>query len=72
MSFVVDAMSLAGYGASFNLYNAANLGSPQTRERVVIVCSKDGTKAPYLSPTHSEKGDYGLPHARVYAIARWG
>ena len=61
MSFVVDAMSLAGYGASFNLYNAANFGSPQTRERVVIVCSKDGTKAPYLSPTHSEKGDYGLP-----------
>jgi DNA (cytosine-5)-methyltransferase 1 len=61
MSFIIDIMSLAGYGVSFNLYNAANFGSPQTRERVVIVCSRNGIKSPYLKPTHSENGDYGLP-----------
>lgn len=60
MMFIIDAMSLAGYGISFNLYNAANFGSPQTRERVVIVCSRDGKKIPYLEPTHSEDGAYSL------------
>jgi DNA (cytosine-5)-methyltransferase 1 len=46
---------------SFNLYNAANFGAPQKRERVVIVCSRDGRKLPYLTPTHSETGEFGLP-----------
>ena len=61
MSFIVDVMSLAGYGVSFNLYNAANFGSPQTRERVVVVCSRDGKKPSYLEPTHSEDHSYNLP-----------
>jgi len=55
----------AGYSFSFNLYNAANFGSPQQRERVVIACSRDGEKLPYLTPTHSEKGLYGLPQSRT-------
>lgn len=50
----------SGYTVSFNLYNAANFGVPQTRERVIIICSRDGKKPPYLKPTHSENGEYGL------------
>jgi DNA (cytosine-5)-methyltransferase 1 len=50
-----------GYGVSFNLYNSANFGSPQQRERVIIICSRDGEKLPYLTPTHSEKSLYELP-----------
>ncbi|MGI0489297.1 DNA cytosine methyltransferase [Pantanalinema rosaneae CENA516] len=58
---IIHRLKAAGYGISFNLYNAANFGSPQQRERVVLICSRDGTKLPYLSPTHSEKGLYELP-----------
>ncbi|MCU0523200.1 MAG: DNA cytosine methyltransferase [Elainella sp. Prado103] len=58
--FIMQKLKQAGYGISFHLYNAANFGSPQQRERVVIVCSRDGAKLPYLTPTHSEKRLYGL------------
>lgn len=59
--FIIKKLKDAGYGISFHLYNAANFGSPQRRERVVITCSRDGEKLPYLTPTHAEKGVYGLP-----------
>jgi len=63
--FITRKLTEAGYSISFNLYNAANFGSPQQRERVVIACSRDGARLPYLTPTHSEKGLYGLPHWRT-------
>lgn len=44
----------------FNLYNSANYGAPQIRERVVIIASADGSKAPYLKSTHSQNGEFGL------------
>ncbi|MBE9196361.1 MULTISPECIES: DNA cytosine methyltransferase [Synechocystis] len=59
--FITQRLKEAGYSVSFNLYNAANFGSPQRRERVVIACSRDGKKLPYLTPTNSEQGLYGLP-----------
>jgi DNA (cytosine-5)-methyltransferase 1 len=62
--YIIHQLKAAGYGISFNLYNAANFGSPQTRERIVITCSREGEKLPYLTPTHSEKGLYGLPKWR--------
>jgi DNA (cytosine-5)-methyltransferase 1 len=62
--YITRKLKEAGYGVSFNLYNAANFGSPQQRERVVIICSRDGKRLPYLTPTHSEKGLYGLPKWR--------
>lgn len=57
---IISRLENAGYGVSFNLYNAANFGTPQKRERVVIICSRDDGKVPYLEPTHSEDGSYGL------------
>ncbi len=63
--FITRKLRQAGYSVSFNLYSAANFGSPQQRERVVIACSRDGEKLPYLTPTHSEKGLYGLPQWRT-------
>ncbi len=59
--YIIEKLRQGGYGVSFNLYNAANFGVPQSRERVVIVCSRDGSELPYLKPTHSESGDFGLP-----------
>lgn len=58
---VLQMLRAGGYGVSFNLYNAANFGVPQSRERVILVCSRDGEKLPHLMPTHSQDGAFGLP-----------
>ncbi len=67
--FVLNIIKQAGYAYSFNLYNAANFGSPQTRERVVIICSRDGKKPPFLPPTHAEDGKHGLKPWRTFRDA---
>jgi DNA (cytosine-5)-methyltransferase 1 len=66
LSFVIHLLESGGYNVSFNLYNSANFGSPQKRERVVIICSKKLKKIPYLIPTHSENGEYGLRQWRSF------
>ena len=58
---IMDRLKAAGYTISFELYNAANFGAPQIRERVVMIGKLGNEKVAYLSPTHSENGDYGLP-----------
>jgi DNA (cytosine-5)-methyltransferase 1 len=70
--FVIRRLKEAGYSISFNLYNAANFGSPQQRERIVIACSRDREKLPYLTPTHSDKGLYDLPQWRTLREALEG
>nr|WP_255471657.1 DNA cytosine methyltransferase [Endozoicomonas sp. OPT23] len=60
LNFILNRLENSGYGYSFNLYNSANFGTPQIRERVIIVCSRNGVKPPFLTPTHSENGEYGL------------
>ena len=58
---IIQKIRQTGYSVSFNLYNAANFGTPQIRERLVIICARDGYKMPYLRPTHSDCQEYGLP-----------
>ncbi|MGB3496490.1 MAG: DNA cytosine methyltransferase [Elainellaceae cyanobacterium] len=70
--FIIQRLKRAGYSVSFNLYNSANFGAPQRRERVVIACSRDGEKLPYLTPTHSEKNLYDLPGWRTLREALEG
>ncbi|WP_436863550.1 DNA cytosine methyltransferase [Acinetobacter haemolyticus] len=60
LEHIVNFLESKGYGVSFNLYNSANYGAPQIRERVVIIASADGSKVPYLNPTHSQNGEFGL------------
>lgn len=69
---IVEKLRRAKYGVSFNLYNAANFGAPQIRERVVIICSRDGLRVPYLTPTHSFDGSFGLPQWRTFREAVTG
>lgn len=64
--FVLNTIQRAGYAYSFNLYNAANFGSPQIRERVAIVCSRDGIKPPFLLPTHAENDNGKLKRWRTF------
>lgn len=61
---VIDLLERAGYKVSFNLYNTANFGTPQSRERVVILCTRDELEMPYLMPTHSNNVEFGLPDWR--------
>lgn len=65
LNFIISKLKKSGYGYSFNLYNSANFGTPQTRERVIIVCSRNNIVPPYLQPTHSENAEYGLPKWRT-------
>lgn len=62
---VLDRLRGGGYEVSFNLYNSANFGVPQVRERVILICSRNGRKAPYLTPTHAAAGEHGLPAWRT-------
>ena len=62
LCIILDRLKEAGYTISFELYNAANFGAPQIRERVVMIGKLQAKhKIPYLSPTNSEDGQYDLP-----------
>ena len=69
LNFILSKLKKSGYAYSFNLYNSANFGTPQIRERVIIVCSRDGVIPPYLPPTHSENRKFGLPKWRTFKQA---
>ena len=63
--FILKKLEEGGYTVTFNLYNAANYGAPQKRERVVFFCSRDGKKIPYLPPTNDDCGGDGLAKWRT-------
>lgn len=69
---VLKLLQQGGYKVSFNLYNAASFGVPQSRERVILICSRDGDAVPHLMPTHSQDGSYGLPKWRTLRDALEG
>jgi DNA (cytosine-5)-methyltransferase 1 len=53
--FLWSEFEKLGYSLSFTLFNSANYGVPQARERVIIFGSKKG-RIPLPSPTHSKTG----------------
>ena len=57
---IMDRLEEAGYTVSFELYNAANFGTPQIRERIIMIGKLGNQKVQYLSPTHAENGEFGL------------
>lgn len=61
LKFIINYLEEKDYKVSFNLYNSANYGVAQIRERVVIIATKKNNKVQYLKPTHSHSGDFGLP-----------
>lgn len=62
---ILDRLKEAGYTISFELYNAANYGAPQIRERVVMIGKLGNEKVSYLTPTNDENGEYNLPKCRL-------
>ena len=71
LQYILNYLKKCGYKVSFNLYNSANFGTPQIRERVIIVGNKK-EKLPYLTPTHSENGQHGLKPWNTFKIATKG
>ena len=57
---IMDRLEEAGYTVSFELYNAANFGTPQIRERIIMIGKLGNKKVQYLSPSHDENGEFGL------------
>lgn len=57
---IVQRLQAYGYTVSFNLYNAANFGVPQIRERLILFGAREGDKVPDLYPTHDIEGRFGL------------
>ena len=58
---VLDRLASMGYVVSFNLYNAANFGAPQIRERVVLIAKRDGERpVDWLEPTNADDPSWGL------------
>ncbi len=57
---ILDRLKKAGYTFSFELYNAANFGAPQIRERIVMICKLGNEKVSYLKPTHTGSNELNL------------
>jgi DNA (cytosine-5)-methyltransferase 1 len=69
MQTILTRLHSMGYEVSFNLYNAANFGAAQIRERVVLIAKRDGMRAPWLTPTNSNDPKWGLPDWISFAEA---
>ncbi|BBI30767.1 DNA cytosine methyltransferase [Cohnella abietis] len=54
--FLTKEFEKYGYSVSFSLFNSANYGVPQKRERVIMFGHK-GKRIPLPSPTHSATGE---------------
>jgi len=57
---VVSSLRELGYYCVFDVLNAADYGVPQTRQRLVILGSRDGKKLQMPEPSHHEAGKGGL------------
>lgn len=69
LHLILTNLNSKGYSVSFNLYNAANYGAAQIRERVVLIAKKSKSSVPYLTPTHSADGSFGLPLWKTFGEA---
>ena len=70
LAHIISKLEKAGYRLSFTLYNAANFGVPQIRERIIILADRQGREIPFMAATHSN--DAGrLPRWMTTRDAIW-
>ena len=53
---VLEGFRALGYEVDWKVLNCADLGVPQTRERCIIICRRDGGPITWPAPTHCETG----------------
>ena len=70
LNHITKKLNNAGYQLSFTLYNSANFGVPQIRERIIILASREGKEIPFMAPTHSNE-DSTLPLWKTTRDAIW-
>ncbi len=68
--FLSEEFKKIGYTISFALFNAANYGVPQTRERMIIFGHKGNERIPLPQPTHSENCNTTLPWITLGDVIR--
>ncbi len=56
----VNRQAGAKYSVSWGVLNAAELGVPQQRERVLLIGARDGTPFVFPEPTHGDESDVDL------------
>lgn len=59
MYFLIKEFAKYDYTLSFALYNSANYGAPQKRDRIIIMGHRGKERIPLPSPTHSENAKAG-------------
>lgn len=59
LRYVIYLFNEAGYTVSFALFDSANYGVPQKRERVIFFGNRGKTRIPLPQPTHSKDGAMG-------------
>ena len=52
LEIIMDAFEAIGYRCRCKILNAADYGVPQSRERLIIIGSRDGEKFQWPEPTH--------------------
>jgi DNA (cytosine-5)-methyltransferase 1 len=67
--YTIKRLEKAGYNINFDLYNSANFGVPQSRERIVIIGTTSSNKVNRLTPTHSKDKEFGLKKWKVLKSA---
>ena len=70
LTHIMSCLERIGYKLSFTLYNSANLGVPQMRERIIIFASREGKEIPFVAATHSDE-DNELPPWQTMRDAIW-
>ena len=69
---VAETLRDVGYYCVFDVLNAADYGVPQTRQRLVVIGSRDGRKVQMPEPTHDSEGARGLLRWRTLGEALEG
>ena len=62
---ILGLLEAGGYSTTFTLYNSANYGVPQIRERLIFFGIREGDAIPFIPPTHRETGADGVPRWRT-------
>lgn len=57
LQYVLGLFNAAGYTVSFALFDSANYGVPQKRERMIFFGNKSLDRIPLPQPTHSKDGE---------------
>lgn len=66
---VAERFRELGYYCVFDVLNAADFGVPQTRQRLVVIGSRDGRGVRIPKPTHHPEGANGLSQWRTLGEA---